>query len=344
MNLRATHKLDRFGGIDNVNIPTEMEQVNDAGHSYFFQSAVNFDMTNKRHMRRRDGYRLLYDFTVAQLHSLWSHGNDCFFMAGDGLYRLNDDMSHTLILGGFSSNPMNFASVYGRIYFTNTTDIGWIDSNNISSLSTPTENFKLPMPSGHLMEFYNQVLYVAVGNIIYCSDPSLPEQYDYRHGLIPLQSRVTMLKACDDGLWISDSTGIYFLNGNTIYDFAFQHRMEHPVIERSAVSINGRFLGTDSVGQSVIMLTSVGICIGSNGGNFLMATADRYHGSDHFVVFDAAVRITPDRYQYLIMGYDYLENIPMELQVGLEYPLVSLEANHTWYLPSLQILMTATST
>lgn len=342
MDLRATHKLDRFGGIDNVNIPTDMEQVNDAGHSYFFQSALNFDMTNKRHLRRRDGYRPLHTFLTDKLHSIWAHVNDCFFMAGEALYRLNADMSYTQILDGFGSNPMNYAEVYGKIYFTNTSEIGWIDSNGVSPLPSPTENFKVSMPAGHLMEFYNQVLYVAVGNIIYCSDPTFPGQYDYRHGLIPFKSRITMLKAAGDGLWVSDSENIYFLNGSTVRDFVTAHKQSTPVIERSAVEIDGRYLGTDAVGKSVIMLTSAGICIGSSGGNFLIPTAERYHGSEYFIVHDAFVRLSANRYQYLVMGHDYQSGAEMDLLAGFQVPSLESEMNHTWSLPFLQVHMTAT--
>jgi hypothetical protein len=197
------------------------------------------------------------------------------------------------------------------------------------------------MPAGHLMEFYNQVVYVAVGNLIYCSDPTFPAQYDYRKGIIPFKSRITMLKAVDDGLWISDSESIYFLNGSTIWDFSFQPRQASPVIERSATTIDGRFLGTDSNSKSVIMLTPSGICLGANGGNFLTPTADRYHGSNFFIVEDAFVRITNDRYQYLVMGHDYQSGAPIELLAGFQVPSMESEMYHPWSLPFLQVQFTA---
>jgi len=340
MKLQPSHKLDQFGGIDNVNIPTELEQVNDAGHTYFFQRAENFDLTNKRNMRRRDGYRVLSSHT--NLHSLWAHGDNCFFMDGDKLYRLNADFTTTLLLDDFALTPMNYQQVYGKTYFTNGSEIGWIDEDGVSPLPTTTDEFKLTMPPGHLMEFYNQVLYVAVGNIVYCSDPLFPAQYDFRRGLIPFESRITMLKAVDDGLWVSDSEGIYFLNGSTVYDFSSQSRQVSPVIERSAVVIDGRFLGTDSNAKTVIMLTPSGICLGSNGGNFLVPTGDRYHGSEFFIVESAFVRISNDRYQYLVMGRYYQSGAPIELLAGFQVLSMDSEMNNTWSLPFLQVQLTAT--
>lgn len=342
MDLQITHRLDRFGGIDNVNLPTEMEQVDETGHTYFFQQANNLDLTNKRHMRRRDGHRTIHTFNNVKVHSLWSYGNDCFFVAGDTLYRLNVDLSYTSMLTGLINTPMNYADVFGKIYFTNNVTIGWIDSYGVSSLPAPTDNFKISMPPGHLIEFYNQVLYVASGNILYCSDPAIPAQYDYRQGLIPFKSRITMLKAVDDGLWVSDSEGIYFLNGNTIFDFAFHTKLALPAIERSAVSIDGRFLGTDSKSKNVLMLTSGGICIGSNGGGFLVPTEDRYHGSEFFIVDDAAIRIVDDRYQYLVMGHDYQSDAPIELLAGLQNVSVESGMSQPWSLSMFKVDMTAT--
>jgi len=344
MELKSTHKLDQFAGIDNVNLLTDMEQVNDQGHKYYFASAVNFDLTNKRDMRRRDGYRLLHDFGLPDVHSIWSFKDDCFFMVGDSLYRLNSNLTYTLLLGGFGISPMNYAEVYGKYYFTNTTEIGRIDSNGISAIPSPTDNFKVKMPAGHLMEWYNQCLYIAVGNIIYCSDPTFPGQYDYRHGLLPFNSRITMLKAVTDGLWVSDSENIYFLGGDTVLNFSTSHKQKVPVIERSAAVIDGRYLGTDSVGKSVLMLTTAGICIGSSGGNFLVPTADRYHGSKYFVAYDASVRISQDRYQYLVMGYDYQSGAAMDILAGFQVPSLSSEMNHRMSLPLLQVQFTATFT
>lgn len=341
MKLRASHKLDQFGGIDNVNVPTDMELINDFGHTYYFQQSENFDLTNKKNMRRRDGYHVIA--SLSDLHSLWSAGDNCFFMDGDKLYRLNRDMTYTLLLSGFALLPMNYASVYGKTYFTNTSEIGWIDDDGVSALPTPSDVFKLSMPPGHLMEFYNQCLYIAVGNIVYCSDPTLPAQYDYRHGLIPFNNKVTMLKAVDDGLWISDSEGIYFLNGSSARDFSVINRMAVPVIERSAVVIDGRFLGTDSVGKSVLMLTAQGICIGSSGGNFLVPTENRYHGSEYFIVHDASVRITADRFQYLVMGYHYPSGETIALQAGFQIPSLDATGNPTWTIPPLQVQITMTN-
>jgi hypothetical protein len=341
MNLQSTHQLNQFSGIDNVNVPTDLEQINDSGHTYFFQKAENLDLTNKKNMRRRDGYRIVASLT--DLHSLWSDGDNCFFMDADKLYRLNADMTHTLLLPGFALRPMNYAMVYGKCYFTNGSEIGWIDDNGVSALPSPTDNFKQPMPPGHLLEFYNQSLYVAVGNILYCSDPTIPAQYDIRHGLIPFKSKITMLKAVDDGLWVSDSEKIYFLQGSTNRDFTVLNRMNVPVLERSAVTIDGRYLGTDSVGKSILMLTSRGICIGSNGGNFLIPTKDRYHGSEFFIVRDAYVRISDNRFQYLVMGYHYPSGESMELQFKFPAPSLDATVNPSWNLPLLHIQMKATT-
>jgi len=320
MKLSQTHKLDQFGGIDNVNVLTELEQINDFGHKYYFQSAKNVDLTNKGHVRRRDGYRTRQTFTGQTVHSLWADGPDCFFMLDDGLCRLNEDLSYTILLSGFGPLSMNYVKMYNKTFFTNFTEIGWIDEDGVSALPSPTDNFKNPMPAGQLIEAYNNSLYVARGNLLYYSDPTMPAQYDYRRGIIPFPSRITMLKAVDDGLWVSDSENIYFLGGSTGFDFAAAKRAEYAVIERSAVGMDGKYLGTDSVSRSILMLTHQGICLGSTGGNFLNLTDERYHGTEGFIVRDAAVRITRESYQYIIMGYDTASNDTLSLTARMQIP------------------------
>lgn len=340
MKLIASHKINRFGGIDNVNLPTDMEQVNDAGHAYYFAEAINFDMTNSRNMVRRDGYAVVHSFTSP--HSLWSDEDDCFLMDGGTLYRINNDMSHSTLIVGLATTPMNYVAAYGETYFTNTVNIGRVNNNTVSSLTSATEPFKATMPAGHLIEFYNHCLYVAKGNIIYCSDPTILDQYDIRHGMIPFLSRITMLKAVEDGLWISDSENIYFLGGESFLGFNVTHKTAYPVVERSAAKIDGKHLGTDAIGTSVLMLTTEGICIGSNGGQFLCPTGERYHGSQYFVVHNSFIRISDNKYQYIIMGYDYQSGEAIHLATGFQSLESSSELNHTWALPLLQVNITAT--
>ena len=340
MKLIASHKINRFGGIDNVNLPTDMEQIDDTGHTYYFQSMNNFDITNKRTIQRRNGFHVIHSFD--SLHSLWSDGNNCFFMNQNSIYKLNQDMTYTVLSSGFGPRRMNYAAAYNKIYFTNETEIGYIEENTVISLSLPSDSFKLSMPPGHLIEFYNHCLYVAVGNIVYCSDPTVLSQYDERYGLIPFKQRITMLKAVDDGLWISDANNIYFLSGNNITDFSVSVKTDYGVKERSAIEIDNTFVGIDAVGKSVVMLTNHGIVIGSNGGQFLIPTQNHYHGSDFFVVYDAFIEKTDNIYQYLIMGYDYQSGEPFELLAGLQILQTTSELNHIWALPFLQLKLTAT--
>jgi hypothetical protein len=318
-----------------------MEQVNNEGHAYYFFEANNFDMKNNRNLIRRDGFRVLHHYPNNTLHSLWSHNDNCFFMKDDGLYRLDSAWNLILLQNGFNQQVMNYTYGYDKIFFTNNTTIGYIEGNTLSFLPPAVDLFKRSMPAGHLIECYNHCLYVAVGNIIYCSDPTYLFQYDIRHNLLTFPSRITMLKAVDDGLWVSDMENIYFLNGSTFFDFSLLHRMNTSVFERSATTIDGSFLGTDSVGLSVLMLTAVGLGIGSNGGTLLTPTSGRYQGSKDFMVYDAGIRITENKYQYIIMGYDYNLDELINIQAGFQIPSMESEFNHVWTLPLLQVNMNA---
>lgn len=73
--------------------------------------------------------------------------------------------------------------------------------------------FMEPMPPGQLVEYYNGRLYVAVGNVVVFTDALRYGLYrpDFNFYMFP--ERVTLLKAVDDGLYISSDI-TYFLGGD----------------------------------------------------------------------------------------------------------------------------------
>lgn len=344
MDLTPTHKLEQFGGIDNVQLPTARQATTQAGVIYYLNRAEGVDLGNRRNLERRDGFRSVATVAATWTHSLWSDNDEiCLYMADDKMYRLHTDFSSTLLDSGFDLRRMNYAKVGWNVYFTNGSEIGCFESGVVRALTVPTEAFKERMRPGHLMAYYNHSLYVAVNNVLYCSDPVFVEQYDIRKGLIPFPSRITMLSPVLDGLWVSDSKNVYFLQGANMYDFQTIPKATYPALERSAVNTDTVYLSGDNTSQCVVFSTTQGICVGFSGGSFVNQTIDRYHIPKTFIPSDAFMRIRGDKYQYLVMGIDVASGQAMEIVTRLPLADTTMVHNRAWDLPTFIVEIRGTT-
>jgi hypothetical protein len=346
MQLKTTHTVSNFGGIDNINDPIDLvETTKEMGTFYFLSSADNADLTDNRSIERRDGYRI--GLTLQNpIHSLWSNEQDCFFISGASLYRLNEDFSYTVLLSGLSGRPMVFTSAFGDVYFTDGIIIGYISAYALTPtvlLPAVVENFKAKMPAGHLITFYRTVLYVAVNDMIFCSDPLKIRQYDIRKGIIPQLGRITMLQALDDALWISDDKAIYCLSGNTIYDFVNYKKSDFPALENGSLVVNAENTSLQSSGKAIIMATRNGFYAGVKDGSFVALTKKHYHIPETFVPTGMGFQWRGDKHQCFLSGKVYPSTAAAHIMVSSPALDTSIQTYQPWSLPSLQLSMTGTT-
>jgi hypothetical protein len=344
MDLTPTHKLEQFGGIDNVHLPTARQAATQTGMITFLNRAEGVDLGNRRNLERRDGYRTVRTISGQWVHSLWSNGdNIALVMSDDKMLRLNVDLTTTILMTGFALRRMSFVQAGLNIYFTNGVEIGCYDDNGVRALATPTDPFKAALKPGHIIEYYNHTLYTAVNNVLYCSDPVFIEQYDIRRGLIPFPSRITMVKAVEDGLWVSDLSRVYFLQGTNMYDFQTIRKSSYPALENSAVATDSVYLNGDNPAQCVIFSTTQGVCVGFSGGSFVNQTIDRYHIPESFIANAAFVRTQKDKYQYLLMGMDVASGETMDIVTRLPLADTTMVHNRAWDLPTFIVEITGTT-
>jgi hypothetical protein len=79
------------------------------------RNAVDVDLDNSGHFRRRKGYTRVVD--IPNPHSLFSCPLGTFFAAGSGLYKFNDDNTTTLIYSGIAG-PLTYQFFYDTVYFS----------------------------------------------------------------------------------------------------------------------------------------------------------------------------------------------------------------------------------
>jgi hypothetical protein len=117
-------------------------------------------------------------------------------------------------------------------------------------------------------------LYVAKGDAIYISDP-LCDYYDTRVGYRRFAKEITMLRAVDGGLYISDDK-IWFAKGLANEDFQREEVYPSPAIAYTDVSLNGKYVDDNMVGNVAMWTSQNGICLGDGNGAVLNLTDARY--------------------------------------------------------------------
>jgi hypothetical protein len=117
-------------------------------------------------------------------------------------------------------------------------------------------------------------LYVAKDDAIYISDP-LCDYYDTRVGYRRFTKEITMLRAVDGGLYVSDDK-VWFVKGLANEDFQREEAYHSPAIAYTDVSLNGKYVDDNMVGNVAMWTSQNGICLGDGNGAVLNLTDARY--------------------------------------------------------------------
>ena len=232
----------------------------------------------------RQGYRNI----LAGAHSLWSNGSVCLFVRSSVLYRMHDDMGGADALYTLKADdPMDYEVVNDMVVFSNGTDIGWLSPDGAESFSDPVTGLTMtlsvgstiqipnslePTPAGHFITLLNGTLLIASDNVLVRTRPYNIEAVHRVAGYTPFGSHITMLRAVDNGAWLSTLTETYFIpeEGPVI------HKGPYPAIERTAYVSKGEFYGSvrgplgetipTMTGKVVWWMSPHGVCVGGNNG------------------------------------------------------------------------------
>ena len=112
---------------------------------------------------------------------------------------------------------------------------------------------------------------VANGSIIFYSDVAKIEQYEPSKNYVPLLGIITMMKAVDNGVYISDGKSTYFASG-----LDFQGATLETIADYPALAGTAQYIDAGVKKGSVIWMSPNGICMGGPSGAFENITEDRY--------------------------------------------------------------------
>lgn len=248
-------------------------------------ACINCDIDDTGRISLRNGYT-----TTARTeawHSLFSCGAYGLGVKGNALCILEADMSYTAIRNVNSNARMSYVKdtdgTKAVIYYCN----GYQNGRIISKVSYnwPVGDYVGPetrktfsaAPIGHLLEVRNLRMFIAVGNILWYSEPGAYNLYRLAANYFAFPSRIRMVQAVAGGLWISDEEAIYFLEGEivpTAMKMPIQvKKADYPVLEGTAVKVAASQIGIKNLTGIVIMFTGTeSICIGSIDGELIEFT------------------------------------------------------------------------
>jgi len=216
-------------------------------------------------IHRRNGYGAP-SYPGSAIHSLWSNGEICLFVQGANLKRLNPDFTATTILPGAGPGRMVYVEVAGTVFLTNGTIIGYLRDYTFQFFPEPKQPYKTPMVRGHMMEYFNGRLYVARDNEIWFSDPMALMRTDMRRNFKQLPSRITLMSAVDDGIYVSGLER-NFMGGGDSGEAVLIDKADYPAIPYTAQKIDAPRIGGHGLfGSAVLWASGMGICLGGGRG------------------------------------------------------------------------------
>ena len=200
---------------------------------------IDIDATGNISLRK--GQTLLKSGTT--YHSLKSFGDLCFIVDGSNLKRLYEDFTTLSTLYSGISGRTWYCRIGDTVYFTDATILGRVRNGNYEALPAVSYGLTKPEvmqhmnttrmnpPAGQLIDFYNNRLMVASGNILYISDALAPHRVHKSKGFIQFNGFITLLKSVQDGVFIADSLGVYFLKGGDIKESTkvFKSNLSEPI-------------------------------------------------------------------------------------------------------------------
>jgi len=201
----------------------------------------------------------------------------CLFVQGADLKRLNPDYTATTVISGVGSARMVYVDMAGTVYLTNGTLIGFIRDGAFNLFPDPQQTYKSPMVPGHLIEYFNGRLYVARDSEIWFSDPMALKRTDMRRNFKQLPSRITLLSAVEDGIYVSNLERTYFMGGGDPGEAILIDKANYPAIPHTAQKIDAaRIGGLGFSGPAVLWASRMGICLGGNQGQFKNLTEEHF--------------------------------------------------------------------
>lgn len=263
-------------GLNNKIDPARLKFDPDTGVQDFSE-CVNVDIDLTGRPGRRKGYVQLRS---DDSHSVWSNGELCFYVSGESLYRLNSDWSRTGIRSGLVLDArMSFCDFGGSVYYSNGFQNGRI-ADGISYAWAGDPYFgpeiiwkvETAPPVGNLLASAGGYMLVAWDKYLSVSMQFAPAWYRSSKDLFEFDSKITMVKPLEDGVWISDEKNTYWLEGLDPEKWKRIKKAPYPAIMGTVVEVEPEKVGLQLPDNCAVWTSPKGICVGAAQGFFANLT------------------------------------------------------------------------
>ena len=145
-----------------------------------------------------------------------------------------------------------------------------VAASDVLALALPlTTQFMVPAPAGQLVSYYRGHMFVAVGSVLYMSEPFAYEMFDLRN-YIEFDAPITMIAPIEDragavaGVFIGTEKSTGVLTGSGPADFQYVAKVDYGVVLGALDYVDGTLLGEGATNakQLPMWLSAQGICVG----------------------------------------------------------------------------------
>lgn len=259
--------------------PTRIEYNPELGVTDL-SAAYNIVLDSTGRVSRRKGYEQKIS---GNYHSLFSCGNYAVGVTGDALQVIEHDWSTSNIRNVTKGARMDYVREDEKVYYSNGFEIGyikdklsygWQDQSYVGPDTVRT--FSSP-PAGHLLEIYAGRMYVARENVLFFSEPLAYGRFDLARGYIPYESRIQLVKAVSNGIYVGDEDRIFFEGGSGPRDFIHSVVADYPAILRAVAVelVGGSRFGLQTAAMFAVLGTKRGLCIAGPDATFINLTEEK---------------------------------------------------------------------
>ena len=260
-----------FAGLDNR---TDAHDVQGPARDSlaYLSRARNVDINVRNKPQRRPGQTLRI---TGSCHSIYAQDDLCVMVSGSILYRVWPDWTVTALRSGIGDNAMSYAYANNTIYYTNEIVIGYVDEDGAHEFTAPSMDFKVAPFAGKCIEHSNGRLYIAKGKVLWFTDALSFNRIDMRKNFKQLPTDITMVKAVDDGMYLSDEENTYFMQGGSP-TVAKLTVVESATKQGAAIVVKGQDIKKDMQGSVLLFVTENGLCLGTSKGEVVNLTKEHY--------------------------------------------------------------------
>jgi hypothetical protein len=241
---------------------------------------VNITIDQSGRIYRRTGYSLVI---AGEYHSVFCDNGPCFVVhdrANDAaIMQVASDLSLSGVRSPLTKGlRMSFWQDGPTTYYSNGKENGII----VDGISAPwpdhtdhvgpeTSRVFFPAPAGQHLSIAHGRMWIFEGNVLWYSEPFAYGKFDKSRGFYQFHTPGRVVRGVTGGLWVSDSQSIMFFDGTNPTEMVLHRKASYPLLEWSdaIITVNAAEYGYEwSPGQSVVAVSSEGLCLLGPGGEF----------------------------------------------------------------------------